>query len=47
MKHLLPRFDLCRWSGPDVTDQHDCTGWCVTVQWLGLIVDLAVARVRG
>lgn len=47
MKRLLPRFDLCRWSGSDIDGQGWCEGQSLAIQWLGLLFEINFARSTG
>lgn len=44
MTRWLPRFALCRWGGGDPDGLFDYDGLCLTIEWLGCIIDLAWGR---
>ena len=56
VRHLIPRIQASRWSGAALTrdpdpalawEPHDdADGYCVCVQWLGLIIEIAAGRVH-
>ncbi|MES2301386.1 MAG: hypothetical protein V4521_04805 [Pseudomonadota bacterium] len=47
MKRLLPLFETGQLYGSDLTGKHHCRGISLTVQWLGLIIDLNIGRVSS
>lgn len=50
IRHLLPRFEYGRWAGAALTRRgdgpDDMRGWCLCVQWLGLMIEIGVGGVR-
>ena len=51
LRHLIPRASAARWSGsalPDDTHHHDMAeGFCLCLQWLGLIIEIGTGRVHS
>jgi hypothetical protein len=49
IRALLPRFSAGRWGGGTLTDpsgrNEQADGFCLCVQWLGLIVEIGIGRV--
>ena len=54
IRHLIPRIEFGTWAGSGLTlDPEDTTscphddvaGHCLVIQWLGLIIEVAVGRV--
>jgi len=49
IRHLLPRFDWSGWGGASLTDPSGRTewidGWCLCIQWLGLMIEIGAGRV--
>lgn len=49
-RHLIPRVSIGRWGGAALTDDgtrhgDTVTGYSLAFQWLGLMVELCLARV--
>ena len=49
IRHLIPHFDCGQWGGGTLTDpsarDEEAVGFCIVVQWLGLIVEIGFGRV--
>lgn len=52
-RHLIPRIDIGRWGGGALTVdpvdglQDDIAGACIVIQWLGLLIEIGIGRVRN
>lgn len=51
IRHLIPHFDAGHWGGAALTDDgsptgDDARGFCICGQWLGVIIELGIGRVR-
>ena len=51
LRHLLPRAEWGGWGGDGPADRagyrDDVGGGCICIQWLGLVLEIGVGRVRG
>lgn len=47
MKRLLPLFELGQLIGSDMTGEAECRGLSLSIQWLGLIIDINLGCVTG
>lgn len=47
MARWLPRIDAGAWGGGDIDGQNDCKGLCIVVQWLGIIIEIGIGKVRS
>lgn len=50
LRHLTPRIDFGRWGGGALSwsgdQQDDVQGFCICIQWLGLMIEIGMGRVR-
>lgn len=51
IRHLIPRLDWGRWSGAALTndgkpDGDEVQGGCLCFQWLGVLIEIGIGRVR-
>ena len=51
IRRLFPYFSAGHWGGASLTDpvgrDEDVKGWHLTVQWLGILVEIGAGRVEG
>lgn len=52
IRHLIPHIDCGRWGGAALTDDgtmrgDDVQGFCLVIQWLGLLIEIGGGRVRS
>lgn len=52
IRHLIPHIDCGRWGGAALTNDgrwggDDVQGFCIVIQWLGLLIEIGGGRVRG
>lgn len=43
---MIPRFDLCRFTGCDLDGLQDVTGWSLAIEWVGFILELNFGKAR-
>ena len=51
IKHVVPRFECGRWGGAAITcdgspQGDEVGGWCIAVQWLGLMIEIGFGRLE-
>lgn len=52
IRHLIPRASFGRWGGAALTcdgspQGDEADGWCLCVQWLGLLIEIGAGRVEA
>jgi len=46
IRALIPRFSLMRWGGATDDGQRGVYGHSLSIEWLGLFVEIALGKVR-
>jgi len=46
IRKLIPRLSLLRWGGSTDDGQRGVDGRSLSIEWLGLFVEIAIGRVR-